>query len=203
MNVIGATLKLFGCISQIPNPGRFAFVFVGQAIAGISQTLFMGSPPKVASNWFQIKERTLATAVISLVNPIGIAIGTYLSPAIVKEPDDIPLLLGIQAAVMAYYDTVVMFPLSSALLVYLLLCLFATILQYLLVPLVESLLSLFLGVNISLLRRFKVVASSFYCSGSSHRYQLPGTPCCLHFHSGCVLGIIINSRFPARTFGIH
>ena len=89
MNVIGATLKLFGCISQIPNPGRFAFVFVGQAIAGISQTLFMGSPPKVASNWFQIKERTLATAVISLVNPIGIAIGTYLSPAIVKEPDEL------------------------------------------------------------------------------------------------------------------
>ena len=57
-----------------------------------------GSPPKVASNWFQIKERTLATAVISLVNPIGIAIGTYLSPAIVKEADDIPLLLGIQAS---------------------------------------------------------------------------------------------------------
>eukprot|EP01105_Mastigella_eilhardi_P028944 TRINITY_DN991_c0_g1_i16.p1 TRINITY_DN991_c0_g1~~TRINITY_DN991_c0_g1_i16.p1 ORF type:complete len:392 (-),score=71.53 TRINITY_DN991_c0_g1_i16:73-1248(-) len=112
LNAVAACTKLLGCV---PGMGDFSFwwVMAGQALAGISQTFFMGAPPQLAASWFPVKERTAATSIGSLANPVGIGLGTYMAPCIVKVPDDMFTFLAIQAAIMSVVLVVVALLLRS------------------------------------------------------------------------------------------
>jgi hypothetical protein len=46
----------------------------------------------VSQNWFGESERTLATLILGMSNPLGLVLGQSLTPLLVTRPDDIPLL---------------------------------------------------------------------------------------------------------------
>eukprot|EP00298_Acanthocystis_sp_HF-20_P016322 c21450_g6_i5.p1 GENE.c21450_g6_i5~~c21450_g6_i5.p1 ORF type:complete len:453 (+),score=143.33 c21450_g6_i5:498-1856(+) len=77
------------------NDFGIAFVHIGQILNAICGPLVMASPSQVSQTWFGENERTLATAIGTLANNLGAAIGFLLGPFLVQEghPDSIPNLL--------------------------------------------------------------------------------------------------------------
>ena len=50
---------------------EFWVVWVGQAVGAIVQPFILNAPPMLAANWFPTEQRTLATTICSVSNPIG------------------------------------------------------------------------------------------------------------------------------------
>lgn len=84
LNVIGASLK---CLSLFV-PGKaspsYALLMVAQICNSMSQLFFLGAPPLLAASWFSDEARTKATAVASMANNVGIAVGLFLPPILVS-----------------------------------------------------------------------------------------------------------------------
>ncbi|KIW14226.1 hypothetical protein PV08_07008 [Exophiala spinifera] len=68
----------------------FAGVMVGQLIIGFAQPFVLASPTSYSNLWFSPAGRTTATAVTSLANPFGAALGQLISPFWANKPSDIP-----------------------------------------------------------------------------------------------------------------
>lgn len=66
--------------------GAFALLFVGQSLAALAQPAFTNSPAKLASEWFGENQRDLATAVASLAQAVGNAVGQIV-PALLVACD--------------------------------------------------------------------------------------------------------------------
>jgi hypothetical protein len=105
-NAIGAVLRIGGF-----GKATFFLVAIGQTVAGmlkpttttsttnhqmvelivrsmlaaIAQPFILNAPPLVAANWFPENQRTIATTIASVANPVGVAIGFVLPPAVVFE----------------------------------------------------------------------------------------------------------------------
>ncbi|KAI1305897.1 Uncharacterized protein HDE_01223 [Halotydeus destructor] len=100
---LGATLLFTGCLIRAIstlNPIRseksrisYYITLLGQLIAGCGQPFIQFTPSKVAEHWFPENGRVLATTVIGMGTPIGMAIGSISPPFIVgREPENIALL---------------------------------------------------------------------------------------------------------------
>ncbi|EXJ81876.1 hypothetical protein A1O1_07941 [Capronia coronata CBS 617.96] len=72
---------------------NFAGVMVGQLIIGFAQPFVLSSPTSYSNLWFSPAGRTTATAVASLANPFGAALGQLISPFWAESPDDIPNMI--------------------------------------------------------------------------------------------------------------
>lgn len=81
---------LGACIRVIP---PYWGCFAGQTIAAIAQPFVLNAPPMLAANWFPKEQRTMATTVCSVANPVGVAMGFVLPPILVQNDDLMPLLL--------------------------------------------------------------------------------------------------------------
>ena len=57
-------------------------LFVGQTCTGLAQPVFQVLGPKYSELWFDYRGRTTATALISIANPLGAALGELISPLI-------------------------------------------------------------------------------------------------------------------------
>ncbi|KIW39651.1 uncharacterized protein PV06_08247 [Exophiala oligosperma] len=69
---------------------NFAGVMVGQLIIGFAQPFVLASPTSYSNLWFSAAGRTTATALASLANPFGAALGQLISPFWAHKPSDIP-----------------------------------------------------------------------------------------------------------------
>lgn len=72
---------------------NFPGVMVGQLLIGFAQPFVLSSPTSYSNLWFSSKGRTTATAVASLANPFGAALGQLISPLWVSTPSDIPNMI--------------------------------------------------------------------------------------------------------------
>lgn len=72
---------------------NFAGVMVGQLVIGFAQPFVLSSPTSYSNLWFSPAGRTTATAVASLANPFGAALGQLISPFWADEPDEIPNMI--------------------------------------------------------------------------------------------------------------
>jgi len=59
-------------------------IHIAQILNAAVGPFVMASPSKLSSNWFPVKERTTATAVATLSNSLGGAVGFLIGPYIVK-----------------------------------------------------------------------------------------------------------------------
>jgi len=112
--LISATFNLLGGWFRygselFPSGSRFWILLVGQGVASLSSPMYLSLPPKIAGVWFAEKERTIATAIVSLSQVLGIAGGYALGAVIVKSKDDIPLFLLVQAILTSVTFVVVFF----------------------------------------------------------------------------------------------
>ena len=74
------------------NPASFPFTMAAQVITGLAQPFVLAAPTRYSDLWFSPRGRVSATAVASLANPFGGALGQLIGPFLVSAPSDIPNL---------------------------------------------------------------------------------------------------------------
>jgi MFS family permease len=79
LNVIGALLKFVAPLA-VPH---FWILMIAQIFNAFAQLFMLSVPPLLASQWFPTTERTVATAIASMANNVGTALGMILPPLIV------------------------------------------------------------------------------------------------------------------------
>ncbi|XP_074850119.1 solute carrier family 49 member A3 [Carettochelys insculpta] len=96
LNMVGSVIRAFSIISFL-NLGSltYAYLFIGQCLCALAQPLVFFCPTKLAALWFPDHQRATANMISSMSNPLGILIANLLSPALVSEKEDIPLMLGV------------------------------------------------------------------------------------------------------------
>ncbi|KAI5301900.1 hypothetical protein KEM56_001238 [Ascosphaera pollenicola] len=71
----------------------FGVVMLGQIIIGFAQPFFLSIPTKYSDMWFSDKGRTSATAVVSLANPLGGALGELVDPSLASKAHQVPTMV--------------------------------------------------------------------------------------------------------------
>ena len=83
LNFLGALLKL---VCGFPSKD-YGVIMAAQVINAFAQLFVLSVPPTIASIWFRDTERYTATAIGTVANALGCAIGVLLPPIWVKEED--------------------------------------------------------------------------------------------------------------------
>lgn len=73
--------------------GSFGLTLFGQLVIGLAQAFTLSAPTRYSDLWFTEKGRITATAVASLGNPFGGALGQLINPFWASEPEDIPSMV--------------------------------------------------------------------------------------------------------------
>ncbi|CAF1443023.1 unnamed protein product [Adineta steineri] len=79
---LGAFIRLFSLISPL---NGYAALIIGQLFPAISTALFMNITALFAARWFAPKQRDVATAIGSMANPLGLAVGSLVPSLIVTD----------------------------------------------------------------------------------------------------------------------
>ncbi|KOS23087.1 Major facilitator superfamily domain-containing protein 7 [Escovopsis weberi] len=85
--LVGNWVRYAGATSK--DGGHFAYAMAGEIIIGFSQPFVLAAPTRYSEMWFTDRGRVAATAVASLANPLGAALGQLINPLWVNEPGDI------------------------------------------------------------------------------------------------------------------
>ncbi|MCJ1314557.1 hypothetical protein MMC25_008239 [Agyrium rufum] len=72
-----------------PQPS-FALVMVGQILTGLAQPFVLAAPTRFSDLWFTAEGRVSATAVASLANPFGGALGQLINPFLATTAAQVP-----------------------------------------------------------------------------------------------------------------
>ncbi|XP_070362538.1 solute carrier family 49 member A3 isoform X4 [Equus asinus] len=91
LNFAGSVLRSLPCM-EIGTQDPFAFLMGGQSLCALAQTLVIFSPAKLAALWFPEHQRATANMIGTMSNPLGILVANLLSPALVKNKEDVPLM---------------------------------------------------------------------------------------------------------------
>ncbi|KAL8394678.1 hypothetical protein RB595_002573 [Gaeumannomyces hyphopodioides] len=70
--------------------GNFGLVMFGQILTGLAQPFVLAAPTRYSDLWFTSSGRVAVTALMSLANPLGAALGQLIVPFMVMGPADIP-----------------------------------------------------------------------------------------------------------------
>ncbi|KAJ8262531.1 hypothetical protein GJAV_G00167480 [Gymnothorax javanicus] len=98
LNMVGSGLRFLSVLSSLPPSVRYLPLLMGgQTLCALAQTLIIFSPTKLAALWFPQHQRATANMMASMANPVGILLANILSPVIVGQNMNIPLMLGIYA----------------------------------------------------------------------------------------------------------
>jgi MFS family permease len=81
LNLTGAVMKLTLAVA-VP---RYAVLLAAQTVLAVSQVFLLSAPPLVADEWFPPNQRGGATAVGSMANNFGIALGMLVAPLMVTQ----------------------------------------------------------------------------------------------------------------------
>jgi len=88
--IIGAWLKYAG--ARAPST-PFGIVMLGQIISGAGQPFFLNVPTHYSDKWFTAQSRVTATALMSLANAIGAAVGQLVNPFLAPDASNIPSMV--------------------------------------------------------------------------------------------------------------
>ncbi|KAL8721011.1 MAG: hypothetical protein Q9225_002216 [Loekoesia sp. 1 TL-2023] len=84
--LIGNWIRYAGTRASPPN---FGVVMFGQILIGLAQPFVLSAPTHYSSLWFSPRGRVSATAIASLANPFGGALGQLINPFLASHPKDI------------------------------------------------------------------------------------------------------------------
>ncbi|RKP04757.1 major facilitator superfamily domain-containing protein, partial [Thamnocephalis sphaerospora] len=97
--VLGAWLRYLAVVIPMAPHASYAVTMVGHILAGLSQPFILNLPTKFAATWFPEDGRAIANMVSTASNPIGIALGSVLVPALAPNADGLPTMLVVIAAI--------------------------------------------------------------------------------------------------------
>lgn len=96
--LVGNWIRYAGTVSKVKNYG---VAMLGQIIIGLAQPFCLSTPSKFSDSWFTEKGRTSATAIATLANPLGAALGQFANPSLAKTPDDLPRMILIISSIVS------------------------------------------------------------------------------------------------------
>ncbi|KAL4882023.1 major facilitator superfamily domain-containing protein [Aspergillus karnatakaensis] len=106
--IVTSTLLLIGnwirYAGAKANGGMFGVTMFGQILIGLSQPFCLSAPTRYSDLWFSDRGRTSATAVATLANPLGAALGQLINSFWATEPHEVPdmvLYISIMATIAA------------------------------------------------------------------------------------------------------
>ena len=88
--ILGFWLRYVGTIVGRGGQGTFGLVMFGQILIGFAQPLVLNTPTYFSDLWFTSNSRVSATALASLANPFGAAVGSLVNPFLATKPSEIP-----------------------------------------------------------------------------------------------------------------
>ncbi|KAL2798417.1 major facilitator superfamily domain-containing protein [Aspergillus keveii] len=97
--LLGNWIRYAGAKAQ---GGIFGVTMFGQILIGLAQPFCLSAPTRYSDLWFTDRGRTSATAVATLANPLGAALGQLINSFWAEEPHQVPdmvLYLAIMATV--------------------------------------------------------------------------------------------------------
>ncbi|GKT57811.1 major facilitator superfamily transporter [Colletotrichum tofieldiae] len=74
--------------SHARSGGNYGVVMFGQILTGLAQPFVLAAPTRYSDLWFTNRGRVAATALTSLANPLGAALGQLIVPFWVTSPGD-------------------------------------------------------------------------------------------------------------------
>lgn len=78
----------------------------GQILIGLSQPFVLTAPTRYSDVWFTNQGRTSATAIATLANPLGGALGQLIGPMMATKKEEVPnLVLYVSIIVSSAVDT--------------------------------------------------------------------------------------------------
>jgi FLVCR family MFS transporter 7 len=92
LNALGAWVRYAGEFAAHSST-NLGFQFLGTVLASLAQPAILGCPTLLAANWFGDNERATANTIGSIANPLGIAIGSVLSPILADDAKQMKLLM--------------------------------------------------------------------------------------------------------------
>lgn len=87
--LVGNWVRYGGSHSTSPTGGIFGVVMFGQILVGLAQPFVLAAPARYSDLWFTNRGRVAATALTSLANPFGAALGQLIVPFWVNTPSDV------------------------------------------------------------------------------------------------------------------
>lgn len=78
----------------------FGLVMLGQILIGFAQPFVLNTPTYYSDLWFTSNARVSATALASLANPFGAAIGQLVNPILATDASEIPKMVLITAIIV-------------------------------------------------------------------------------------------------------
>lgn len=88
--IVGSWIRYAGGRAGGGGDGTFGVVLFGQMIIGLAQPFVLAAPTRFSDQWFMETGRISATAVASLGNPFGGALGQLIDPFWADKPGEIP-----------------------------------------------------------------------------------------------------------------
>jgi len=70
--------------------GIFGVSMFGQILIGLAQPFCLSAPTRYSDLWFSDRGRTSATAVATLANPLGAALGQLINSVWATKPSEVP-----------------------------------------------------------------------------------------------------------------
>ncbi|CEJ90930.1 Putative Major facilitator superfamily transporter [[Torrubiella] hemipterigena] len=85
--LIGNWIRYAGSTSS--EGGHFAYAMAGEILIGFAQPFILAAPTRYSDLWFTTRGRVAATALTSLANPLGAALGQLINPLWCSHPSDV------------------------------------------------------------------------------------------------------------------
>ncbi|SMY22245.1 unnamed protein product [Zymoseptoria tritici ST99CH_1A5] len=73
--------------------GHFGVVMFGQILIGLAQPFVLAAPTRYSNLWFSDSGRVSATAIASLANPLGGALGQLVGPLLATDTSGVPSMV--------------------------------------------------------------------------------------------------------------
>lgn len=85
--LVGNWIRFAGAKAQ---DGIFGLLMFGQLLIGFAQPFVLTAPTRYSDLWFTDRGRTSATALATLANPLGAALGQLIDSFWAPRPEDVP-----------------------------------------------------------------------------------------------------------------
>jgi len=104
-NIVTSILMLAGnwirYAGTVPSVKNYGVIMFGQILIGMAQPFCLSTPTKYSDSWFSNQGRTSATALSTLANPFGAAVGQFVNSSVASSPDQVPLMVLIIAIIVS------------------------------------------------------------------------------------------------------
>lgn len=98
--LVGNWIRYGGSHSR--DGGLFGVVMFGQILTGLAQPFVLAAPTRYSDLWFTARGRVAATAITSLANPLGAALGQLVNPFWVNSPGDVSSMVLYVAVIVGF-----------------------------------------------------------------------------------------------------